>query len=252
MAWCRSAAAPLALALWLSLGPASALHGGFVQPWNGLVAIEGLPGDACIWKNITATAASVAYPMCLRDRDTVSDVIRSQGSWKECDELLTEWRKVATHPEGSFFVDAGANIGSCTLLMANQGIPSRSFEPSASNLYYFTHSLLRSEVALSNTKVYPVGLGESHAVHVLYSQPGNQGNSVVGRAVGDADSLNDEMKKHAQTVYIDSLDDVLWPLAHQPPPMVPVMKIDVQGFEVQLLKGASRLLAVRCVGLFAG
>lgn len=37
-----------------------------------------------------------------------------------------------------------------------------------------------------------------------------------------------------------TLDDILWPDPSTPPPNIRVMKMDVQGYEVKILKGAKR------------
>lgn len=211
--------------------------------WQGDRAVSS-PGDACIMKDISRGGSN--YRMCLRDNDILSDIIRRKGFWYECDALLAEWRKGAHDATGRtdvFFVDAGANIGSCSMLMASNGVPTRSFEPSASNLFFFTSSLLASPTAKSKTTVHMVGLGEKPSSHTLYSQLGNKGNSVVDVAVRDYDSAN----MTQQTIHIRRLDEILWPHSQPLPPLVPVMKMDVQGYEVKLLMGAKRLLEARAI-----
>lgn len=168
-----------------------------VSPWNKEAPVPGLPTDACSWIPINATSESVEFRMCIRPfSDVVSNVIRLQGRWIECDELLTEWQtNVATHRNDSIFVDVGANIGSCTLLLSSNGVRSCSFEPSASNLFYFTSSLFHGPASTrALTEVYPIALGEHRAVSTLFSQAGNLGNSVVGKPVGEEDSQNEAMR----------------------------------------------------------
>ena len=207
--------------------------------WQGDKAVSS-EGDVCSWKDINRGGSS--YRMCLRDDDILSNIIKRRGFWYECDALLDEWRKGAHTGANVFFVDAGANIGSCSMLMAANGVPTHSFEPSASNLFFFTSSLLTSPTAKSKATVHMVGLGEKPSAHTLFSQLGNKGNSVVDVAVRDHDSAN----MTQQTIHIRRLDEILWPHG-QLPPVVPVMKMDVQGYEVKLLMGAKRLLEAKAI-----
>jgi hypothetical protein len=50
----------------------------------------------------------------------VSDIVRSRGTLTECEWLLDKWSDLHVD-EDAVFVDAGANIGACTLLMATHG-----------------------------------------------------------------------------------------------------------------------------------
>merc|ERR1712038_9009 len=64
--------------------------------------------------------------------------------------------------------------------------------------------------------------------------PGNPGNTVVGRRV------QRRMKRKAVRVDTLSLDQVFF--SGPTPPYIRLMKLDAQGFELDILRGASKLL----------
>lgn len=73
----------------------------------------------------------------------------------------------------------------------------------------------------------------------------NAGNTVVDRAIGDDEG--DALKMQALQVHMRTLDHVLWPQLKTAPPQIPLMKLDAQGYEEQVLYGARRLLGARAI-----
>ena len=66
----------------------------------------------CEWKQITK--GKHMFHMCLRrETDVVSDAIKMNGYWADCIPLVRIYHR------GAFdgYVDAGANIGACALLI---------------------------------------------------------------------------------------------------------------------------------------
>ena len=51
------------------------------------------------------------------------------------------------------------------------------------------------------------------------------------------------------TVLVKTLDEVIWPIPTTLPPVILVMKLDIQGYELKALQGARRLLAVKAIKL---
>ncbi len=99
------------------------------------------------------------YTQCLRPYpDIVSSVIKHAGYWHECSPLATLWQR-RKEPKGSIFVDAGANIGSCTLLMLAIGAATHSFEPMPANLFYLRESIARNPKFSAEFNLHPCGLG---------------------------------------------------------------------------------------------
>jgi FkbM family methyltransferase len=141
----------------------------------------------------------------------------------------------------SVTLDVGSNIGSCTLMLVMMEKKVVAFEPNPHNLFFLTNSIKRlPQQYRQHLTLHAAGAGASAGAHKMFSQQGNFGNSIM-----DNPNQSDNVPLH--TVFTVTLDDALWPNASLPPPCIPVMKMDVQGFEVQALQGAKRLLAARAI-----
>ena len=177
--------------------------------------------------------------MCIRPySDYVSNEIRMKGEWSECRELLKVW-KASNHGKSSLFVDIGANIGSCSLLLASEGAKVLSFEPIPSNLFYFTSSIMRNNQF--DIQLYPFGLGNVPINNVLmFSEPHNRGNSVVSKPLPVDSKGMSIMETHNVTIQISTLDDILFPQLNV---SIDLIKLDVQGYEVNVLKGGKSILS---------
>ena len=110
------------------------------------------------------------------------------------------------------------------------------------NYKVFVKSILANP--LFNIKLYPYGAGDyEDDTVVAFVQSNNMGNGVVGLQIPI--NKKDEMTK--QDIVIRTLDSVLWPSLkepiekRQPPPLIRVMKLDVQGYEYRALMGAKAL-----------
>lgn len=213
---------------------------GHARPWNGVNVTNSRSETNCRWKEVQFR--TVTYFQCIRPyKDTISQHIWRHGIWPDCVQLVDTWPNIR-QPRSQRFLDAGANIGSCTLLMAAvyPNIRILAFEPSPSNLFYFTRSLERNPSINKRVTLYPVGLSDTFTSHRLYEQPGNAGNSVM-----DAQVKWSSAHPLYRDVHVVRLDSILWSAAQQ---RVRLMKMDVQGFEVKLLNGMGELLPGHAVG----
>jgi len=134
-------------------------------------------------------------------------------------------------------VDVGAHIGSCLLEFAARGHKVYAFEPMRRNIEMIRHS-----VALNGLNRHVIlieaGAADKAGEFTLYAQVGNSGNNVVASEGSTPDHFGrsaDQWK--TETIRTVALDDIISEHVH-------VMKIDVQGHELRVLLGASRLFTV--------
>jgi len=187
-----------------------------------------------------------APTMCLREYpDAVSDSIHESGVWPDCPELAAMWTTVPNRSRQfasngasptKHFVDIGANIGACLLpMMARPDVKHAfAFEPNPANLFYLTSSVRANPEIMKKLTLYPVALGEVEKVSSLVTEESNAGNTIVGIQQG----INPE---GALKIQIRRLDDILAKTV--PAPYIHLMKLDAQGYEVKILRGAHKLFS---------
>jgi FkbM family methyltransferase len=131
-------------------------------------------------------------------------------------EMLV-WRRALR--DGSLFVDVGANVGTYTIWAAELGAEVIAIEPAAD-----TFALLQENIALNG---YPVT-----AVQAAAGDHCGTARFTAGLDAGNSLSPNGPVV--TELVTIDAL------IGDRP---VSGMKIDVEGFEIDVLRGAARALA---------
>ena len=226
------------------------------QLWDGKTVVPGpLPWmEACRYRTVNFNKYNLVFNMCIRAyNDIVSTVIYERGRWQDCDPLIDMWHTVKAAPEvvqhdpEGIFVDAGANIGSCSLLMAAAGHKVYGFEPSRANFFYLSSGALANNLEVRNRMtLYQMGLGTSSSIVEAHVAQGNAGNTVLETEVKD---WADQSFNVEDQIAVGALDDVLWPDHSLPPPHIRLMKMDVQGYELKILKGCKRLLAAGAIGM---
>jgi len=133
---------------------------------------------------------------------------------------------------GATFVDVGANLGIYTLMAGRiVGHLGRviAFEPSAQSF-----PLLRQNIELNhltNVHAFPVALSEKTGETLLYHAPCPSGNSL-----GKDPSFNG----NCEVVVTESLDNIVQEVSVE---RVDVIKMDVQGAEELVLRGAQKVAA---------
>ena len=211
-----------------------------LKPWNGMDE-WGAPSETkCYWLDVNWRDSK--YRQCVRQYfDIMSTLMKREGGvWRDCVPLVHMWHR--THVFGSdLFVDAGANIGACTMLLTGvyNNISVVAFEPNPRNLFYFTRSLVANPSINRRVALYPYGLGDRLATFPIFMEKGNAGNSVLGTPV---------LTEKTPTATVEAVPlDAAFILDGR---RVRVMKIDTQGFEVMVLRGSHYLLSSRRVGCF--
>lgn len=142
--------------------------------------------------------------------------------YKEMMFLLHYLRKNET------FVDIGANIGSFTLLASAEIVAkSYSIEPVSSTFQQLSKNILLNKISdlciLKN-----IGLASQKGELFFSNGDDSSMNHVL---------LNNEESNNSSKVIVDTLDSIL---INSIPTL---LKIDVEGFELEVLKGASKTLS---------
>jgi len=137
-------------------------------------------------------------------------------------EMLT-WRR-ALRP-GDLFIDVGANIGSYTIWAAELGAEVIALEPAKD-----TFALLTENVALNGYQVNPIEAAAGSACGVTRF---TAGQDCVNR-------VDPEGSVETMMVTIDSIIQDR---------TVAGMKVDVEGFEIEVLRGCERALSEHRIGL---
>ncbi len=124
------------------------------------------------------------------------------------------------------FVDAGANIGHISRYMAPRSKSVWAFEPSAS-----TAEELRSRTReFGNVVVQQVALGDSEGEAELLKHDSSGNNSLVRRSK--------DFTSATEKVQVRPLDDFM----NAFPSRVGIIKIDVEGYETNVVRGALKLI----------
>ena len=191
------------------------------------------------------------------------------GLWgKAVDLLKVAWGGGAEPPELplKLYIDIGANLGACAvhMLMAVPQSHAFLFEPHPVNFFRLTATLAKLPPDVRKRVVaFPLGLSSSASEAQIYSQRGNMGNSVVGKMVLDgvtyvpaaapAGGANDDGSDGVTFTIV--LRDLSWLLGKTLPALdetsrkvyVPLLKVDMQGFECEFIKTFPKGLAARLV-----
>lgn len=141
--------------------------------------------------------------------------------------------------DGDVFLDVGAHVGWFSLFAAALVGPTGqvwSFEPNRAN-----HAHLVEHVALNGvTHVHPIqaAVGASSGVVPLCLQESNDGGHAVRPGAGDVTTLLDDAT--IQPTWCTSLDAFF---GDRSLPPVRAIKIDAEGYEMEVLRGARDFLA---------
>lgn len=131
---------------------------------------------------------------------------------------------------GSIVIDVGANIGEVTMNLAQLVGPSgfvHSFEPDIDTFGKLSRNLSLNK--FTNIRISPLGLGDRDEQLVLEAQvSSNRGGSRIHRH-----------HSQGQRIQVTTLDSYV---AAQTVGPVSLIKIDVEGFELHVLRGAEQTL----------
>ncbi len=170
-------------------------------------------------------AARHGQMLFFRNDAVIGRSIRTYGEWCEQEiELLYP----ACRP-GDTIVDAGANLGTHAMALARRVGPSgavHAFEPQASVAHLLGANAEMN--GLTQIRVHAVALGDTEDVAAMPRIDPGTAQNIGGLAL--------EPAAGADPVAVKRLDDVL------DPPGLRLMKIDVEGMEASVIRGAAGLI----------
>eukprot|EP00747_Dinoflagellata_sp_TGD_P014492 gnl/TRDRNA2_/TRDRNA2_123495_c0_seq1.p1 gnl/TRDRNA2_/TRDRNA2_123495_c0~~gnl/TRDRNA2_/TRDRNA2_123495_c0_seq1.p1 ORF type:complete len:400 (-),score=65.46 gnl/TRDRNA2_/TRDRNA2_123495_c0_seq1:56-1123(-) len=195
------------------------------------------------------------FPLCVRsEASLLDDDIRQFGAWKTCRDLAKLLRVIGS--PGCQVLDIGANIGACTVMLAQLGYHITAFEPLPRNAELLEASLrlngigppstesAKSNAAMGTVKLERYALRDSPGVNHVVEGRSNAGMTIVvpQKPAQNCDE-NVFLCRRSRPVKAARLDDV-WGPERGP---VCLAKVDVEGGELSVLRGALSLLRSRAV-----
>lgn len=131
--------------------------------------------------------------------------------------------------ESDVFVDAGANIGFYTSIAAHAGKPVFAFEPQPRNLATIYENIRIN--GFKNVDVFPIALGAESGVADLYGSSGPSASLLKG--------WDGASGGYRQAVPVNTMDALI---AGRLKGKRAFIKVDVEGFEYNLLRGAKEIM----------
>jgi FkbM family methyltransferase len=134
-------------------------------------------------------------------------------------------------------IDIGANVGQFAIASANLFTDAQvyAFEPVPD-----TNQQLQKNIApLSNIKSYALALGNKEGEVVFNINSHSHSSSILPLAAAHAEAFPDAKEVQKITVKVTTLDQVLADVKFNAPTL---LKIDAQGYEGNILKGATETL----------
>ncbi len=138
------------------------------------------------------------------------------------------------------YVDVGANIGLSALGLAKAGVQVIAFEPVQENIKLLERSIVENAV-LHTIYLHPVALGKAYGEETIYV-PVNADNSSMNK---DIAVVNMKDKKYQEErVLVEPFDALFMQqcMFSAFTPDVRMIKIDVQGYEQDVLEGMEQFL----------
>jgi len=222
-----------------------------------------IEGDACAALPVpTIRIDNPEFSICARTTHTLLDnhIIGNKGYWPDCQDIvdLLEAENDATpsanvnrkndktataRQSKGLLVDVGANIGSCAIWAAARGYDVVAFEPKPIHIAMIKATAsLRPEVGHRIT-LHEIGLSDAPTTGaVLVSEDANSGNSwifnpseqVATSVHGIGGGIGTTVSSDAG-VFLGCLDDYC-------DQTINVLKVDTQGFESHVFRGAVGLM----------
>ena len=139
--------------------------------------------------------------------------------------------------EYDVFLDIGANIGTYAILFAGKGLTGFAFEPVRSNLVALAKNIELNHLQ-DKVKIMPFALGSyNRTANFTFDSVNTGASHLTDVHIAEEEIANPEFED-SQIVTLDSLIDEM----NIDPSKKILVKIDVEGMEVDVLKGAARFI----------
>lgn len=161
-----------------------------------------------------------------------------QCAWRVQTLLTKEPDTIAwirSMPEGNRLYDVGANMGQYAMLAAKQGVEVHAFEPEAQNFALLVKNIALNK--LENCTAWPMALSDHNSMEVLHLSgmaPGGSCHSYGASTDYHGNEKTFPFKQGSISTTMDAFADRYFRPDY--------IKIDVDGFEHLVVKGANRCL----------
>ena len=176
-----------------------------------------IPQIVHLRSNVTGRFNNQEFPFVVHSTlydKVVSTAITITREWEpRISQLIIDSMK-----PGGVFIDIGANIGWHSKVVQNEGYDVIAFEPEPANF-----NILKENCTKSGSTLYDLALGEQAETLLIERNPINYGDSFISETGTTA-------------VSVVRLDDIM---IQETIEKVNVVKMDVQGFETNVIKGAT-------------
>ena len=140
----------------------------------------------------------------------------------------------------NLFLDVGANIGTYSIILAEKGMKCYAFEPVRSNIV-----ALETNIKLNNLQekitVLPYALGSKKSKANFTFDPVNTGASHLTEY---SDILDETQNPEFEDIEVNIFDQITKNLDINPDDKV-LMKVDVEGMEIDVIDGATNFIKSR-------
>jgi len=141
--------------------------------------------------------------------------------------------------EGEVFFDIGANIGLYTLLAAKHGLKVFSYEPESQNFAVLIRNLALNGFTKEQAVAFPFCIGDSERIDTLRLSSLIAGGSCHSFASNENFKREEKQWAYEQGSVSFCLDSLVFDIKMPQPDHI---KVDVDGFEDKVLRGATRTL----------
>lgn len=156
------------------------------------------------------------------------------------DHILREWKKTGAEPT---ILDVGANIGDFSTRIARDYPEAviHAFEPNP-----VTFEQLQKNLGDSQCQLHNLGMGSAHSTMTIYVDPANRSTALASLYPEVMKDIHQSDTAEEVPVQIGVLDDFC---KEQGLGNIDLLKIDTEGHEFEVLRGARQLLTEQKIAL---